>query len=389
LIKYPDGATPIAAGGDLTLVRDRVIIPGHYRTNTRGDMEHADHLSDEEKGQLVRDGFVILRNAVPRDLRERAKRVINENPQMIVHGDNDAINGLHNDSILATVLEEAMGPHTRPNNAQVAVTMPHYGAGSAPSTHVDGGWAGPCPVTQSEILASGQSLHTWGADGDPHSMGPWGGAPLWQNRERTVAIGTYTALVAVCLNDQTQPGKGQFSVRRGAHEAVEAFFRSQRDAGGPIGGGGPLWPRLIPSGNDSAFAGAMPRAMVDTYPETRFEDEDWLWPELTPTLMAEGDAVIALHALPHTATPNLSDDPRMNVFFRIRRLRPENPYEGDPRIGWGVSDHPDRAMNGDFLEYPANYDPFQTSVDKMCDHWSEWRGMQDVVTEIRPMLAIA
>ncbi|GIS70100.1 MAG: hypothetical protein CM1200mP9_09210 [Gammaproteobacteria bacterium] len=34
--------------------------------------------------------------------------------------------------------------------------------------------------------------------------------------------------------------------------------------------------------------------MVDTYPETRFEDEHWLWPELTPTLMAEGDAVIAL-----------------------------------------------------------------------------------------------
>ena len=54
-------------------------------------MAHADHLSDEEKGQLVRDGFVILRNAVSRDVRERAKRVINENPQMIVHGDNDAI----------------------------------------------------------------------------------------------------------------------------------------------------------------------------------------------------------------------------------------------------------------------------------------------------------
>ena len=354
-------------------------------------MEHADHLSDAEKRRLVRDGFVILRNAVPRDLSQRAKRVITENPQTIVHGDAAAVNGLYNDSILATVLEEAMGPHTRPINAQVAVTMPHYADAVvrtrvdvnnvyAPSAHVDGGWAGLCPVTQREILASGQSLHTWGADGDPQSMGPAGGAPLWQTRERTVAIGSYTALVGVCLNDQTQPGKGQFSVRRGAHEAVEAFFRSQRDAGGPIGGGGPLWPRLIPSGDDSAFAGVMPRAMVDTYPETRFEDGDWLWPELTPTLMAEGDAVIALHALPHTATPNLSDDPRMNVFFRIRRLRPENPYEGDPRIGWGVSDHPDRALNGDFLEYPADYDPYQTSVDKMCDHWSEWSGIQKAVT---------
>ncbi|MYJ76283.1 MAG: hypothetical protein F4089_14845 [Gammaproteobacteria bacterium] len=65
-------------------------------------------------------------------------------------------------------------------------------------------------------------------------------------------------------------------------------------------------------------------------------------------------------------------DPRMNVFFRTRRFRPGNPYEGDKRIGWGVSDHPDRALNGDFLDYPDDYDPFQTSIDKLCDHWSEW-----------------
>ena len=92
--------------------------------------------------------------------------------------------------------------------------------------------------------------------------------------------------------------------------------------------------------------------------------------------MEEGDVVIALHSLPHTASPNFSDEPRMNVYFRIRRYRPENPYEGYARIGWGVSDHPDRALNGDFLEYPTDYDPFQTSVDNLCDHWSEWDGIQ-------------
>ena len=203
-------------------------------------------------------------------------------------------------------------------------------------------------------------------------MGPAGGAPLWQDRERTIAIGSYTALVAVCLNDQRRPGKGQFSVRRGAHEAVEAFFRHQRARGGPIGGGGPDWPRLQAMGEDTAFAGIMPPAMVASYPDTRFEHEDWPWPELTPVLMEAGDAAIALHSLPHTATPNLSDDPRMNVFFRIRRYRPQNPYEGDKRIGWGVSDHPDRALNGDFLDYPDDYDPFATSIAKLCDHWSEW-----------------
>ena len=33
-----------------------------------------------------------------------------------------------------------------------------------------------------------------------------------------------------------------------------------------------------------------------------------------------------------------------------------------------------------FLEYPAHYDPFQTSIERMCDHWSEWDGMSDVDT---------
>ena len=348
---------------------------------------HATSLSDAEKRELKRDGFVILRNAVPRAVTERAKARINHDPTRIVHGDTPAINDLYNDSVLREVVLEAMGPHTAPVNAQVAVTMPRFSDAvvrrpvtttSAPAAHVDGGWAGLCPMSQREILASGETLETWGQSGDPHSMGPAGGAPLWQDQQRTLAIGSYTALVGVCLNDQLRPAKGQFSVRRGAHEAVEAFFRHQREQGGPIGGGGPDWPRLQAMPKGQAFAGIMPPAMVNTYPDTRFEHELWPWPELTPVLMQEGDAVIALHSLPHTATPNLSDDPRMNVFFRIRRHRPENPWEGNKRIGWGVSDHPDRALGGDFLDYPQDYDPFQTSIAKMCDHWSEWDGMRHI-----------
>ena len=349
---------------------------------------HPGRLSDDQKRDLERDGFVVLKNAVPHSVTARAKAVINPDPTRIVHGDNPAINGLYNDSPLCEILTEAMGPHTAPINAQVAVTQPHYADAVvrrkatpqyAPRAHVDGGWAGLCPIKRGDILASGETLETWGRSGDPKSMGPAGGAPLWQDRERTLALGSYTALVGVCLNDQRRPGKGQFSVRRGAHEAVEAFFRMQREQGGPIGGSGPDWPRLIPAGEDEAYAGIMPQAMEATYPETRFEKDGWPWPELTPVLMAEGDAVIALHSLPHTATPNLSDDPRMNVFFRIRRFRPDNPYEGDKRVGWGVSDHPDRALNGDFLDYPDGYDPFATSIEKMCDHWSEWDGMRHIV----------
>ena len=349
---------------------------------------HSGRLSDGEKDELERDGFVVLKNAVPRSVTARAKTVINQDPRRIVHGDDPAINGLYNDSVLREVMLDAMGLHTAPVNAQVAVTLPHFADAVvrrkatpqyAPRAHVDGGWAGLCPVKRSAILAAGEALETWGSNGDPQSMGPAGGAPLWQDRKRTLAIGSYTALVAVCLNDQRRPGKGQFSVRRGAHEAVQAFFRMQRARGGPIGGGGPNWPRLVAAGEDDAYAGIMPDAMEASYPETGFENEHWPWPQLTPVLMEEGDAVIALHALPHTATPNMSDDPRMNVFFRIRRFREGNPHEGNKRVGWGVSDHPDRALNGDFLDYPDGYDPFKTSIDKLCDHWSEWDGLRDIV----------
>lgn len=349
---------------------------------------HSASLSKEEKQCLLDDGFVILRDAVPREVTQRAIQRINPEPTKIVHGDQPDINNLYTESILCELINEVMGPHTSPINAQVGVTMPRAADAVVrrkatpafhPQAHVDGGWAGLCPQTQSEIHESGQNLETWGSQGDPKSMGPAGGAPLWQDNERTLAIGSYTALVGVCLNNQLKPGKGQFSVRRGAHEAVQTFFQRQRDQGGPLGGGGPDWPRLQPMGEENAFAGIMPIPMVDTYPDTSFESEHWPWPELTPVLMNEGDAVVALHSLPHTATPNMSDDPRMNVFFRIRRSRPNNPHEGNPDVGWGVSDHPDRALNGDFLDYPSSYDPFQTSIDKLCDHWSEWDGMQAIV----------
>ena len=66
----------------------------------------------------------------------------------------------------------------------------------------------------------------------------------------------------------------------------------------------------------------------------------------------------------------------MNIYFRIRRLREGNANEGTRRVAHGVSDHPDRGYFGQFLEYPDGYDPWSTSIDKLCDHWSEWDGMQ-------------
>ena len=65
----------------------------------------------------------------------------------------------------------------------------------------------------------------------------------------------------------------------------------------------------------------------------------------------------------------------MNVYFRLRRQQP-----GRAKVR-GDSDHPDRGWDGEFLEYPNGFDPWQSSIDAMCDHWSEWDGMQDVLLD--------
>ena len=135
-----------------------------------------------------------------------------------------------------------------------------------------------------------------------------------------------------------------------------------------------------------AFLNGLPktvRSQAAKAAETAEPLAGWPWPEMTPVLLNQGDAVIALHSCPHSSTPNLGPEPRMNVYFRIRRFREGNPHEGSRRLGHGVSDHLDRGYYGQVLDYPAAYDPWKTSVEKLCDHWSEWDGMREVVAQAR------
>ena len=88
------------------------------------------------------------------------------------------------------------------------------------------------------------------------------------------------------------------------------------------------------------------------------------------------------------STPsNLTADQKRDLLrdgFRIRCWREGNPHEGTRRIGHGVSDHPDRGYYGQFLDYPPTYDPWKTSVDKLCDHRSEWDGMRELAIAVCP-----
>lgn len=350
------------------------------------------HFTDEQKLQFFRDGYIVIKNAVSREISQKAKDLISnslpkDERKLLVPPElatNPAVIGLFNDSCLAEIMRNEMGKFPDVISCQVAVTPGHNLIGGKPGPHVDGSWGGKIPTRAEDVdPVKGRPRDPAKYYGENEDLRGTNDGQLWLDPDRRISLGSYTALVGVCLNDQTKPGAGQFGVMKGLHEEVEKVFQHQRDSGSVIGPDGEDWPRMMANEDGTVSSNGIPHSVrrlahENAKSEGRTATEDWPWPELTPVVMEQGDAVIAMHALPHTATPNLSPNPRMNVYFRIRRWREGNPHENTRRLAHGVSDHLDRGYYGQFLEYPDGYDPWQTSIDKMCDHWSEWDGLQEL-----------
>ena len=349
-------------------------------------------LTEKQQLSLLEKGYVLLKQAVPPELVARARGLIEASlPQdkrrLLVPGKlatSGTMTGLFNNSGLKDLLLGTMGPFPPIMSCQVAVIPPHDLLGGKPGTHVDGGWSGALPMSADEIdFSTGRPLDAAKYFGEQDEVRGANDGLLWMDPERRrLSYGSYTALVGVALNDQLILGRGQFAVLESMHEEVEDCFREQRDAGGTVGPEGPGWPRIRIDSEGRPYANGLPdrvRDRMKARAKARKATSDWPWPELTPVLMQAGDAILALHSCPHTPTPNLGPEPRMNVYFRIRRLREGSPHEGSRRLAHGVSDHPDRGYFGQVLDYPAGYDPYQISIDYLCDHWREWDGMQGLL----------
>ena len=346
---------------------------------------HKSNLTEQEQADLRQDGFVVLHDVIPLEFVKQARELISAGMSMTerrilpprelaTHPD---VIRLFKESCLAEILCNAMGPYPEVVSCQIAVTPPHNQLGGYPTPHVDGSWSGPIPTQAAEIdPIRGRPIDAERYFGKNDEKRGTNDGLLWQDPDKRISLGSYTALVGVALNDQMKPGNGQFAVLNGMHEEVEKSFRMQRDTGSVIGPEGTGWPRIRTSEHDGrVHLNGLPenvRAKLPSIAAQAGEIDGWPWPELTPVCLAEGSAVIALHACPHTATPNFGPNPRINLYFRIRRLREGNPFEGLRKVGHGVSDHPDRGYFGQYLDYPDSYDAWQTSINKLCDHWSEW-----------------
>ncbi len=209
--------------------------------------------------------------------------------------------------------------------------------------HLDGLWNGATAMHQrTDRRMTDAESKAWFQD--PSRNGCQRAFP-----EHAANVKNFTALVALALSDQTEEGSGNLGLLKGAHHEMERFFRRQRDAGGPLGPDGPGWPRIDTSAPNGGGLRHYPDAVREAFAESGTTTTDGKsWPRPTLLKMALGDAAIVLHAVPHSATRVEGTEPRLMAYFRVTSAaRPEANRHVCPNA--------------------------------LCDIWSEWPGMADVV----------
>jgi hypothetical protein len=352
-------------------------------------------LSHEQKLALYRDGYVILKNVVPQALVDRALDRIKRAEKGENLGPANEMTDLVNASAITPILHEAIGPFDPPSVCQVGVLkprepgdhfnnlgyrdrdMPYYGA----ETHVDGSMT--IRIPQEVQAGSGDEIYArYVASGPKRDLGRspdvigHNMVPMFEDPSMTLGLGSFTAFAFVCLNDQTREGCGQTALLKGAHHAVERFFRWQRDTNNHLGVEGPGWPRLNHEAPNRCGLVYLPQAVRDEFIDETSEctPDGVKWPRPTQILMEPGDACVTVYQIPHSGTRNENGtESRKNIIFRIR-----NKNQQPNIVVNGVTDHPDRGQMGEWLDFEEGNDPWERSKHHMCNMWDNWEGMQDV-----------
>jgi len=357
-------------------------------------------LSLEQKQFLYSNGYIVIKNAVSDDLVSSALSRIKSAKKGENLSVEKSMTDLVNASSITPVLNEVMGQFDPPQAAQIGVLkkrqpgdhynnlgykdkdMPYYGT----ELHMDGNITIATPQTIQQGTAE-QIYNRYIRSGPKGDLGRSAEVmghnytPLFQDPQMTLGLGSFTAFVFVCLNDQSKPGCGQTSLLPGAHHLTEKFFQRQYAQNGHIGPEGPDWPRLNINSENRSGMNYLPDAIVNAcIDENSLSTPDGRkWPEPLQILMQPGDACIATYHIPHSGSRNENGtESRKNIIFRIR-----NKSRQPGKVLTGISDHPDRGWLGEWLEYEPGNDPWHKSKQAMCNMWDEWEGMSEVVSTAR------
>jgi hypothetical protein len=357
-------------------------------------------LTQDQKRDFYNNGYIVVEKAVSQNLVDAALRRIKAAKKGESLSSAREMTDLVNASSLTPILNDAMGQFDAPSLCQIGVLkktqpsdrfnnlgyrdrdMPYFGA----ELHMDGNITIASPQepqegTEEEIytrhFASGPS----GNLGRSASVMGHNMTPMFQDPAMTLSLGSFTAFLFVCLNDQTQPGCGQTSLLKGGHHATERFFRWQYEQNQHLGPEGPGWPRLNYTAPNRCGMNYLPDAIHEEFTDETSEatPDGRRWPRPTQVLMEPGDACIAMYHIPHSGSRNENGtESRKNIIFRIR-----NKKRQPGKVLTGLSDHPDRGWEGEFYGYEPGNDPWERSKFAMCNMWDEWEGMQSIVREMQ------
>jgi hypothetical protein len=393
-------------------------------------------LTREQKLQIYRDGFIVLRNVIDKKLTSAARKLLEEaegdlHPGRADVGSQPEITNLINESKFSPLLKSLVGDFDAPVGTHVGVlpvadskarehsVLPFYDA----FIHMDGLTTslyqhGDPELPHSSLFGteSPEDLELFQKHYmkyiQGHSMNKIpgrhaenigvNGGMMFQDPDLSLTTGSFTLFAVACLNDQSEVGRGQFSVLRGCHHAMEKFYQMQIEEGGIVGPEGPGWPRISPMVPVAVREHFLDDNAQPARDEAGGVTKGELFPQPTQCVMEEGDVAITMHAIPHSGSRNEGTEPRLNMIWRIRsKLRQPNFYHD------GMTDHPDRngnasvqphmnikGYNGEWMEfeqeeeepfYPGEVgnDPFDRSKYALSHIWQEWPGMAGIVAEMK------
>ena len=347
-------------------------------------------MTPEQKQAFYDDGFVVLKDIVPIEAVTKAVRMLYGGlsavwqTSMAMPTDENRTSDSSNEkrwiaavqaakkagadprivslvdpeTALMRSITDALGHPVQPaRGAQLATIFPHdfgngigeagYPANEIPfygwQGHLDGLWNGAAPVHQrTDRPMNAAELSRWNRD--PARNG------VKRNYPGGLNVLNFTALLGIPLSDQSVEGAGNLGLLRGAHRPISEFFRYQRDAGGPLGPDGPGWERLDTSAPNFGGLRHYPDQVREQFSDgAEYTSDGKLWPKPTLIKVKPGDAVLTLHAIPHSSTRLVGHTPRLMAYFRLAST----------------------ARKGDFVH---------ASADALCDCWFEWEGMRDFRT---------
>lgn len=346
-------------------------------------------MTPEQKQSFYEDGFVVLKDIVPPEAVTLAVRrlygglsaiwqasmaqkrradpadsSVGDRLQEAVNvamsaGTDPVILDLANpQSELMRSIGEALGdPVQDIRGAQLATIFPHelgngfneagYRSDEVPfygwHGHLDGLWNGAAPVHQrTDRPMNDAELALWNRD------------PAKNSVRRTypggINIRNFTGLLGIPLSDQMVEGSGNLGLLRGAHHPMSRFFQYQRDAGGPLGPDGPGWERIDTSAPNFSGLRHYPEQIREQFSDdAEYTSDGRMWPKPTLIKVKPGDAVLTLHAVPHSSTRLEGNSPRLMAYFRL-------------------------------LSSKRDHSSPESFADALCDCWLEWEGMRELTS---------